>query len=209
MSDAAPSPPAADPSPGASPRPGRRRLLKGTLAAAALAAAGAVAAAVRTSGYHVAPERARTLRALAPWELVFVEAAARRIAAPDRPGDATTPSADDVDVAGFVDAFVAGMAPRMRRDLGRLFAYVEHLAPLRLGLRRRFTSLDPGDQDRVLEALEASDVDLLRGGFEGLKALVFMGYYRDPRTWTILGYDGPTWRRPAAGWAAAAGGGRP
>jgi hypothetical protein len=31
----------------------------------------------------------------------------------------------------------------------------------------------------------------MRGGFEGLKALLFMGYYRDARTWRVIGYDGP------------------
>jgi hypothetical protein len=24
-----------------------------------------------------------------------------------------------------------------------------------------------------------------------VKAALFMGYYRDPRTWSILGYEGP------------------
>ena len=64
----------------------------------------------------------------------------------------------------------------------------------------RFTRLSPGDQDRVLASLESSDQDLLRGGFEGLKALVFMGYYRDPRTWKILDYAGPMVSRPERGW---------
>ncbi|MBL8609283.1 MAG: hypothetical protein JNL38_18280 [Myxococcales bacterium] len=45
-------------------------------------------------------------------------------------------------------------------------------------------------------------MDLLRGGFAGLKSLIFMGYYRDPRTWAILGYDGPRVGRPERGWGA-------
>jgi hypothetical protein len=48
--------------------------------------------------------------------------------------------------------------------------------------------------------MEASDETLLRGGFAGLKSLVFMGYYRDPRTWKILGYAGPWVGRPERGW---------
>jgi len=181
-------------------KPGRRRLLKAALAGGVIAAAGGVVALFRTSGYVLGPDRKRSLEALAPWEFLVVQALARRIAAPDREGDPTIPTPDEVDVAGFVDRFVAGMAPGVRRDLGRLFTYVEHLAPLRAGLRRRFTDLDPAHQDRVLAALESADEDLLRGGFEGVKALVFMGYYRDPRTWSIVGYDGPTWMRPAGGW---------
>jgi hypothetical protein len=88
----------------------------------------------------------------------------------------------------------------LRRDLLRALVYVEHVAPLGVGYLRRFTRLEPAEQDRVLSALETSSQDLLRGAFEGIKALVFMGYYRDARTWKILGYDGPLIHRPAGGW---------
>ncbi len=60
--------------------------------------------------------------------------------------------------------------------------------------------LPPGAQDRVLASLEASSHDLLRAGFAGLKALVYIGYYRDVRTWGIVGYDGPLVGRPEGGW---------
>ncbi len=92
------------------------------------------------------------------------------------------------------------MHPGLKRDLGRFLGYLEHLAPAAVGLGSRFSRLDAADQDRVLASLESSSSDLLRAGFEGLKSLVFMGYYRDPRTWSILGYDGPMVGRPARGW---------
>jgi hypothetical protein len=88
----------------------------------------------------------------------------------------------------------------VRRDLLRALAFVEHLAPLGVGLTSRFTRLPPEDQDRVLASLESNAQDLLRGAFDGLKSLVFMGYYRDPRTWAILRYDGPLLNRPVNGW---------
>ena len=163
---------------------------------------GSLLAFVRTRGYDVAAERASKLEALSPWQLVVVEHVARRIAAPDREG---VPTTDDTDVAGFIDTYVARMDPSLRRDLLRLLAYVEHLAPVASGFSSRFTRLGAGDQDKVLSALESSSQDLLRGGFDGLKSLVFMGYYRDARTWTILGYDGPLVNRPSGGWSAASG----
>ena len=92
------------------------------------------------------------------------------------------------------------MHPSVRRDLGRFLGYLEHLAPVAVGLGSRFSRLEPEDQDRVLAWIEASSSDLLRAGFEGLKSLVFMGYYRDPRTWSILAYDGPQVGRPPQGW---------
>jgi len=175
---------------------GRRRFVIGAI----LVAAGGALAAVRTRGYDVAADRAAALLALAPWQLVVVEHAARRICAPDREDDRSIPTPDDVDVAGFVDLYVARLPDDMRSDVLALFGYVEHIAPIRVGLASRFTQLDIDDQDKVLAAMESSSIDLLRGGFAGLKSLVFMGYYRDPRTWKILGYAGPWVGRPAAGW---------
>lgn len=182
-------------------KPTRRKLLHTTLAATLLLAAGSTLAILRVRGYDVPDARAKKLVSLSPWQLVFVTHLARRIAAADRPSDPAIPTTDDVDVAGFVDGYVARMPAALRRDLFRAFVYVEHVAPLRLGLTTRFTGLAPSDQDRVLAALEASGQDVLRGAFEGLKALVFMGYYRDARTWKILGYEGPLVHRPEGGWA--------
>jgi hypothetical protein len=182
------------------PKSTRRRFLKGAVVGGVLLATGSLVALVRTRGYDVAPERAAKLQALSVWQLIFVEQAARRICAADRPEDEGIPSADDVDVAGFVDGYIARMPAPLRKDLLRFLAYVEHMAPLGVGCSSRFTRLGSADQDRVLASVESSSSDLLRGGFDGLKACVFMGYYRDARTWTILGYDGPFVGRPDGGW---------
>jgi hypothetical protein len=165
----------------------------------ALAGAGGAVAFLRSRGY-APPSRpdGKPLVALAPWEYAVVVHLARRIAAPDRPGDAAIPSPDDVDVAGFIDGYVLRMAAPMRRDLSRAFLYLEQVAPLAVGRVHRFTELDPDDQDKVLLALEASPIMLLRGAFAAMKSLVFMGYYRDARTWALLGYDGPWLGRPAS-----------
>ena len=176
---------------------GRRSFVKGGIAFVLLIGGSAVAV-VRTRGYSV--PAGRTLAGLSAWQFVVVEHAARRIAAPDRPGDASIPTADDADVAVFVDGWMAQMHRAMRRDLGRFLGYLEHLAPVAVGLGSRFSRLEPADQDRVLAGIEASSNDMLRAGFEGLKSLVFMGYYRDPRTWSIVGYDGPMIGRPRDGW---------
>jgi hypothetical protein len=172
----------------------RRRFVK-TALAATLVLGGSTIALVRTRGYAV--PAGRTLAGFTAWQFVVVQHAARRIAAPDRAG---VPSSDDVDVAGFADDWVSRMPAAVRRDLGRFLAYLEHLAPVGCGLASRFTRLTPSEQDRVLSATEASSNDLLRAGFEGLKSLVFLGFYRDARTWSILGYDGPLVARPEGGW---------
>jgi hypothetical protein len=175
----------------------RRRLIKAAVAGALLLGAGA-AAVVRTRGYAV--PAGRSLAWMSPWQFVVFQHAARRIAAPDRADDASIPSADELDVAGFADRWIARMPAAVRRDLGRFLAYLEHLAPVGSGYASRFTRLAPADQDRVLAGVEASSNDQLRAGFEGLKSLVFMGYYRDARSWRVIGYDGPIQGRPEGGW---------
>lgn len=171
------------------------------LGALAVLVLGGAAGLVRSRGYRV-PAGQRLLT-LSPWQFVVVQHAARRIAAPDRVDDASIPTADALDVAGFVDGWLARMRPGVRRDFGRFLAYVEHLAPVRVGYASRFTRLAAEAQDRVLAATEASSSDQLRAGFDGLKSLVLMGYYRDARTWGIVGYDGPRVGRPPDGWQGA------
>ena len=150
----------------------------------------AVLALVRGTGYAVPPGRERTLASFSGWQYLVVTHIARRITAPDPDGGAL-PTSDELDVAGFVDQRVSTMRPKVRGDLLSFIGIIEHVIPLRAGYARRFSNLGPGEQDDVLRTLEASDSDLMRAGFEGVKALVFMGYYRDPRTWKVLGYEGP------------------
>ena len=175
----------------------RRHVLK-TAVAAALAICGSAVAVLRTGGY--AAPGGRSLAVLSAWQFVVVQHVARRITAPDREGDSSIPTADELDVASFVDGWLARLSPRLCRDLGRFLAYLEHVAPLSAGYLSRFSSLHPQAQDRVLAAVESSSSDLLRAGFDGLRSLVFLAYYRAPSTWRIIGYDGPLVGRPASGW---------
>jgi len=172
----------------------RRQWLKGVVALGVVSAVSGVVALVRTSGYELEPDIAKKLVVFSPDEYVVAEAIASRIVAPDRPDDPTIPSAREVGVALFMDGYLAGMRPSMRRDLLRMLQYVEHVAPLAVGHARRFSALPAEAQDEVLQAVASSRVTVLRAGFDGLKSLVMMGYYRDPRTWPILDYAGPTIR---------------
>jgi hypothetical protein len=154
----------------------RRKLIRGAIASAAIAALGGAVAFVRSRGYD------------GPWQSVVLRHLARRVCATDRP-DVVTP--DEVDVAGFVESYMATMPAKLRRDFERFVRFVEQVAPIAAGFASRFTRLGPKDQDAVLSSLEAHSNELLRGGFDAVKAALFMGYYRDPRTWSVLGYDGP------------------
>lgn len=154
----------------------RRKMLKAAVTTSAIAMMGGAIALVRSSGYE------------GPWTTVVIEHLARRICAADREGVVTP---DDVGVAAFVESYIATMPARLRRDFARFLRFVEQVAPLGAGFASRFTKLAPAHQDEVLASLESHSNELIRGGFDAVKAALFMGYYRDPRTWSILGYDGP------------------
>jgi hypothetical protein len=174
-------------------RPGnaipRRKWLGSVLIGGTLAALGGAVALLRTAGYDAPPSGATPLQVLSSVQYTVVRAVARRMVAADRAEG--VPSPDAVGVAEFVDGYLVAMRPPLRRDVFRLLAYIEQLAPLASGYRQRFTELAPDAQDEVLLALEASRFEQLRAGFQAMKSLVMMGYYRDARTFSILGYGGP------------------
>lgn len=157
---------------------GRRGFLRVAGVAAAAGAAGI--AALRATGYRVPADVRARLRVLEPWQWVVVGALGDRLLDPER-----------ADVADFVDGYLVDLAAQDRADLIKLIAVVEHVAPLSVGEVRRFSSLDPAAQDRVLTSLEQSPVGLLRGGFQALKAMAMMALYRQPESWAALGYGGP------------------
>jgi len=142
------------------------------------------------------------LRALAPWQLAVIDAIAARMCAADvaydSPGAPPTPL--EVGVGEFFDAFVAGSSRAMARDCLAVLGFAEHAWPLACGELHRFTALDANRQDALLAKMEASSNDLVSGAFHSLKSLTMMGYWRDPRTWGVIGYDGPLVNRPPDGW---------
>lgn len=179
----------------------RRSFLRGALAYTALGGASVLSLA-RFVAYDRTDRRIAYMRALSAWQVAAVDALANRMCAADVPYDApfAPPSPRDVEVVEFVDAFVAGSERALRRDLLAAIGALEHAFPMLAGYARRFSSLSAEQQDRVLRAMETSSIDLVRGAFAGLKSVVMMGYYRDPRTWGVIGYDGPLIGRPDGGW---------
>jgi hypothetical protein len=170
----------------------RRRFLLAIASGAA--ALGAAVLVGQVGGYSLDDETRRKLRALTPGKYVVLAAAARRILA----ADGTAPTADQIGVAGYIDGWLHEAPTLVRRDFGRLLGVVEHGTPLWSGRRRRFTDLSAADQDAHLERLSHSSIGALREGMAALKSLCMLGYYRDPRTWAICGYEGPT---VPPGWA--------
>jgi hypothetical protein len=104
---------------------------------------------------------------------------------------AVPPSMTEVGSMAFAEGYIEAMQPYLRKDLLGFLQLIEHVLPLSYGFSTRFSKLADEAQDKVLRGLEAHRVGLVRGGFQGLKSLAFMSYYRHPKTWGLLGYEGP------------------
>jgi hypothetical protein len=152
-------------------------------AVATLVAGGGGLVALRWGGTSVPGDLGRRLRSLQPWQYVVAEAVGGRITHPE-----------SAEVGRFVDGYLSDLPPTDRRDLIRVLTYIEHVAPLLEGRLRRFSQLSAEVQDRVLRGVESSSSDLLRAGFQALKALAFMALYRREESWPSLGYAGPVVR---------------
>jgi D-cysteine desulfhydrase len=166
----------------------RRRFLRVGLWGGALLGSAALLGR-QLSGYPVDAALAARLRVLSPKELTILAAVARRLVAPDA---RDAPGADDVGVALFVDGYLQKLPPSLASDVRALLQLVEHgSGPFRLR-GSRFTRMSGDEQDAALRDWQTSRLLVRRQGFLALRTLAFMGYYRDPRTWPLLGYSGPT-----------------
>lgn len=165
----------------------RRGFLRAGIAGTLLLG-GAAVVGRSLSGYHLDPVIARRLRVLSPKEYLIMQAVARRVLAAD--GD-DAPSPDSVDVAGAVDTYVAKLPSAVQRDVRALLQLVEHGSSLFRGGATRFSHMAAAEQDATLADWQRSSLTVRRRGFQALRTLAFLGYWRDDRTWPLIGYSGP------------------
>jgi hypothetical protein len=102
------------------------------------------------------------------------------------------PETAELDAAGqgrffrIIDEALQDREPSVRRQFA-VFLGVLRWAPL-LRFGGALDRLPPERQDAALRWFEDCPVRLLRKGFWGLKAMVFMGYYGQPETNVLVGY---------------------
>jgi hypothetical protein len=120
-----------------------------------------------------------------------VLAAALRRVIPPREG---SPSVDEVDLVGRIDRELYFQPDAMVRDLLDALRVLEWW-PVLTGRFARFSALEVGAQDRVLEGMARSRFDLVRSSFSGIRMLGLFYYYAAESTWPAIGYDG-TWAAP-------------
>jgi hypothetical protein len=122
------------------------------------------------------------MKSLEVGKVKFLRALAARI----------VPETGALDAAGWsrflaiVDGALQEREPAVRRQFGVFLGVLRWAPAVRYG--RRFDGLRAERQDAVLRWFEDCPVSLLRKGFWGLKAMVFMGYYGQPETNGLIGY---------------------
>lgn len=166
--------------------PSRRRILQVGLAGGALLAVGGVGLAVMPGA--LTPPR-RPLRALTPRQYAVLAAFAERTC----PRGDGWPSADQLDVAGFVDDQLAECPPTLAEEVGAGLLLLENaLVGLLLdGRPRTFTGSSPEQQDRILAAWRDSRLAVRRSVIKGVGSLCAVAYWSSPEIWPRAGYPGP------------------
>ena len=87
---------------------------------------------------------------------------------------------------GIIDGALQDRDPSVRRQFGTFLGVLRWASLFRYG--GPLEKLNTERQDAVLRWFEDCPVALLRKGFWGLKAMVFMGYYGQPETNDLVGY---------------------
>lgn len=175
------------------PFTGRRRFLRTGLFGGALLSLSAIVGR-SLSGYHLPASAARP-RTLSEKELLVLAAIVMRIVAPDA---ADAPPADGLAMASWLDGYLGGMDPELVKDVRALLHFVEHGGPLFRLRATRFSHMSDLEQDATLAAFADSPIAVRRQGLQALRALGFLAYYREDRTFAMLGYPGPMIGRKTA-----------
>jgi hypothetical protein len=102
------------------------------------------------------------------------------------------PETTEFDAAGLsrffaiIDAALQDRPPSVRRQFAIFLGVLRWVSLVRYGGPLEKLRVDR--QNSVLRWFEDCPVGLLRKGFWGLKAMVFMGYYGQPETNELVGY---------------------
>jgi hypothetical protein len=90
----------------------------------------------------------------------------------------------------LIEGTLASRTPAMRRQFSlflrvlRWLPFLRHLRPL--------DRLDAARQDTALRWFQDNPLQIVRGGFWGVRTLVLLGYYGQPAHGRAIGYDPST-----------------
>ncbi|MCX5737804.1 MAG: hypothetical protein NTZ61_04785 [Proteobacteria bacterium] len=154
--------------------------------AGALAATGILPAGCGGVPAQLNPPAGVDLQVLSPRSYATFQAVAMRCVGPR---GAEVIRAGRIDPARAADLWVARLPALAGPLVQALWVLEWGVAPL-VAKWRPFTALDGASQDRVLEDLMRSRLDLKRDLFKGLKSLSMLTFYSDPASRALDGHPG-------------------
>ena len=107
------------------------------------------------------------------------------------PGGNGAPTAQDVDVAGFLDVYFAGEPPALRKQIKQALVLIEYGGLWWGPKRARFTRMSADARARYLGEWLAADSAMRRQVGQLFRRACINAYYTDERAWDAIGYDGP------------------
>jgi hypothetical protein len=155
--------------------------------AAVVAAAGLVPTGCGGVPPALAPSADRRLAVLSPRAYATFTATALRVIGPAGAGLISTRT---IDVGATADAWLA-RTPALARPITQALAVLEFGVWPLVAKVRPFTALEGGIQDRVLDDLMRSRLDIKGALFQGLRALSLLSFYSSPASRELTGYPGP------------------
>jgi hypothetical protein len=135
----------------------------------------------------LAPPSDRALAVLSPRAYATLTAVALRVIGP---AGAALVVARTIDVGVAADAWLA-RTPALATPITQGLAVLEFGVWPLVSKLRAFTALDGTAQDRVLEDLMRSRLDVKNALFQGLRSLSLLSFYSAPASRTLTGYPGP------------------
>jgi hypothetical protein len=120
--------------------------------------------------------------ALTGSQRAFLLAIAPRIV----PATATMTHADRAVMVALIEGTLASRTTAMRRQFGLFVAALRWLPCLRY--LRPLDRLDAQRQDAALRWFQNHPLQLIRGGFWGVRTLVLLGHYGQPATGPSIAY---------------------
>lgn len=167
----------------------RRSFLRGSLLLAGAASTGLLTAcqpAATTATVSTAPMLMRVLTRMQPIVL---------------PDVAPLVSAKTVAIEKNIVAMLALMDPQILKDIDGAAALFEYGSTV---LGWHFASFSSLDESQALEYVERwqNGVGMQRAIVTVFKKMIYASYWRDPSTWSAVGFDGPVaekWGLPSLG----------
>lgn len=101
------------------------------------------------------------------------------------------PSAQDLDIAGYLDRFLAEESATVRKQMKQALLLLEYGGFWYGPERCRFTRMTAGAQEAYLRGWLESSSPFRRQVAQTFRRAAFNTYYGDERTWDAIGYEGP------------------